>query len=101
MMAAEIESNRPLVPIEPKPKKSSRARVIIDWIVGLSLLVLGIVGLFLPVLQGLLFIGLGLVVLSKHSRLARAGLDRLKKAGHDFKDRVRRKGKGTESVDER
>ena len=43
---------------------------------GWSLIVIGVVGLFLPVLQGILFIASGLAVLSTESRWARALLDR-------------------------
>jgi uncharacterized membrane protein YbaN (DUF454 family) len=39
---------------------------------------LGIVGLFLPILQGVLLIGLGLWLLSKESTLMRRLTDRLK-----------------------
>jgi hypothetical protein len=45
--------------------------------VGWILIGLGIVGLFLPVLQGVLFILLGLYVLSRESRTARRILDLL------------------------
>jgi uncharacterized membrane protein YbaN (DUF454 family) len=43
---------------------------------GWSLIVIGIVGLFVPILQGILFIASGLAVLSTESRWARALLDR-------------------------
>lgn len=47
--------------------------------VGYGFLVLGIVGLVVPVLQGVLFIVLGLVVLSRHAPWARRALLRLKR----------------------
>ena len=43
---------------------------------GWSLIVIGVIGLFLPVLQGILFLASGLAVLSTESRWARALLDR-------------------------
>lgn len=41
-------------------------------------LLLGIAGLFLPILQGLLFIGIGLTILSTESTVARRLLERLR-----------------------
>jgi uncharacterized membrane protein YbaN (DUF454 family) len=46
--------------------------------VGWVLIGLGVIGLFLPVLQGVLFILLGLYVLSRESRSARRLLDGLR-----------------------
>jgi uncharacterized membrane protein YbaN (DUF454 family) len=43
---------------------------------GWSLIVVGVIGLFLPILQGILFIASGLAVLSTESRWARALLQR-------------------------
>ncbi len=43
---------------------------------GWSLIVIGVIGLFLPVLQGILFLASGLAVLSTESRWARNLLDR-------------------------
>jgi len=40
-------------------------------IIGWSFIILGVIGLFLPVLQGILFLLLGLYILAKRSRLAR------------------------------
>ncbi len=45
---------------------------------GWGFVVLGIIGLFLPVLQGILFLGIGLVLLAGSSPLARRLLDRLR-----------------------
>jgi uncharacterized membrane protein YbaN (DUF454 family) len=45
--------------------------------IGASLLVLGVVGLFLPFLQGILFLVMGLSLLSTESPRAKAWLDRL------------------------
>ena len=65
-----------------------RARVIVDWIVGVTLLSIGVAGLVLPVLQGWVFILAGLAVLSSHSVWARTILDWLKRKGRAVKDRV-------------
>ena len=46
---------------------------------GWFFVLLGIIGLFLPFLQGILFILIGLGILSKESKMARALLIRLKK----------------------
>ena len=69
-------------------KPVSRARKVFDWIAGLSLIVLGIVGLFLPVLQGVLFILAGLAILSSHSPLALRILEALKAWLRQARDRV-------------
>ena len=66
----------------------SRARKIFDWIAGVSLLLLGIVGLVLPGLQGILFILAGLAILSSHSALARRGHEALKSLGRRVRDRI-------------
>jgi len=65
-----------------------RARVVFDWILGLSLLAVGVVGLVLPVLQGWVFILAGLAVLSSHSVRARTALEWLKAKGRAVKTRV-------------
>jgi uncharacterized membrane protein YbaN (DUF454 family) len=63
-------------------------RKIVDWVVGLTLIGIGILGGFVPVLQGWVFIVAGLAVLSSHSRWARAVYERIKKVGRSVKDRV-------------
>ena len=47
-------------------------------IIGLAFLGLGVVGLFLPVLQGILFIFIGLAILATESRRVHRFLERLK-----------------------
>ena len=66
------------------------------YIVGWGFILLGIVGLFLPVLQGIVFLLIGLLILSKESRLARNLLHRIRKRFpeqyqrmHDFKERLK------------
>ncbi len=66
----------------------SRARTIADWVIGLTLIAVGVVAGFLPVIQGWVFILAGLAILSSHSRLARKILDRLKRAGRGVRDRI-------------
>lgn len=46
---------------------------------GYGFLALGVLGLFLPVLQGLLFITVGLLILARHAPWAERALDRLKR----------------------
>lgn len=50
-----------------QPPRRSRLRRIALTVVGWLFLVLGVLGLFLPVLQGFLFLAVGLVVLSQVS----------------------------------
>ena len=45
---------------------------------GWVFIILGIAGLFLPVLQGILFIFIGLIILSKQSKVAKDILHHLK-----------------------
>ena len=61
-----------------KHPKLSLAWKIASISAGSALIVLGIVGLFLPILQGWLMIFAGLAVLSPHSRAARTIMRKLK-----------------------
>lgn len=45
---------------------------------GYGFLALGVLGLFLPILQGLLFLAIGLIILSRHAPWAERLLLRLK-----------------------
>ena len=74
-------------------KQGSHARKIFDWILGVSLLLLGIAGLVLPGLQGILLILAGLAVLSSHSPLARRIQGALKSRLERIRDRVVKRGK--------
>lgn len=69
-------------------KPVSRTRKIFDWIAGLTLLALGVVGLVLPGLQGILLILGGLAILSSHSSLARSAMEKLKSYLRRVRDRV-------------
>ena len=53
--------------------KKTITRVLV-LILGWALILLGIIGLFVPILQGILFILLGLLVLSRESVWARSSL---------------------------
>ena len=74
---------------------SPRARKLFDWIVGLALIGIGIIGGFVPILQGWVFILAGLAVLSSHSRWARAIYNplkaRFKRVRHGVRERVERR----------
>lgn len=78
----------------------------IKWLViGTAFVVLGIVGLFLPILQGILFIVIGLMCLAKGSALVRsqkmnfkkrfpkigAKLTQIEKKARDWKERRRKR----------
>jgi uncharacterized membrane protein YbaN (DUF454 family) len=67
----------------------SRARKVVDWAIGLSLIAVGVVGGFVPVFQGWVFVVAGLAVLSSHSSVARGVLDRLKRLERDLRGRLR------------
>ena len=68
----------------------SPARKIADWVIGLTLIALGIAGGFIPVFQGWPLILAGLAILSSHSRFARAALDRIKRVARGVRDRLYR-----------
>ncbi len=51
-------------------------RRVVVLAIGWLLIAFGVVGLFLPILQGVLFILLGLAVLSRESEIARRWLQR-------------------------
>ncbi len=58
-----------------RPDFRRMARLIGGW----ALLLLGVVGLFLPILQGLLFLLAGLLILSREHSWAHKLLERLRK----------------------
>lgn len=57
---------------------SPRGRVWFDWIVGLTLVLLGLITGPIPVIQGWMFGLPGLVILARRSATARRLLDRIK-----------------------
>ncbi|MFV2071467.1 MAG: PGPGW domain-containing protein [Thermoanaerobaculales bacterium] len=80
-----------------------RIRRIAVLTLGWALIALGVVGLFLPVLQGVLFIFLGLYLLSRESAAARRLLDKLRARYpsvdarlHSWRERFRREERNRE-----
>lgn len=80
-------------------------------VLGWTLIGFGVIGLFLPVLQGVLFILIGLYVLSRESETARRRLhqmrekypridEKLNRWGHWWRSRFRRRGRETSSDDD-
>jgi len=57
-------------------------------IIGWLFIVLGVIGLFLPILQGILFIMIGLVILSSRSELVRRFLSHLKERYPHHHERI-------------
>ena len=57
----------------------NKAKIIATYIIGWFFILLGIVGLFLPILQGILFIAIGFLILSRESRWAKKILVKFKK----------------------
>ena len=77
------------------------SKKVLLLVLGWSFIFLGIIGLFLPFLQGILFTFIGLMILSRQSRVARNILNRLKmkypgpfrtvtELGHRLNDRLHR-----------
>ena len=68
---------------------------LLSMIAGWGFIVLGILGLFLPFLQGILFLLVGLIILSKHYAFAQRWVDKLRHRfpaafdlAHDFRVRL-------------
>ena len=76
-----------------RERLSPRGRVAFDWIAGLVLIAFGVIGAFVPILQGWVFVLAGLAILSKHSRLARHWFARVKQMGRAAKERFREKSR--------
>jgi len=67
---------------------TSRVRKAVDWTVGIGLITVGVVAGFVPVVQGWIFVLMGLAVLSSHSPWARRQYERMKKASRHLRERV-------------
>ena len=65
---------------------------IVVLAVGWTLVAFGVVGLFLPILQGVLFILLGLLVLSRESETAHRWLEQGRKRHPHLDERLKRWG---------
>lgn len=62
-----------------KPRSANgRARRVVLYSVGLTFIVLGVLGLFLPILQGVLFLLIGVIVLAQVSPRARLWRQKLR-----------------------
>ena len=59
-------------------KTGKTVKRIIQYIFGITLLVLGVIGLFLPFLQGILMIIAGLLILAPESKLIQKMLGKLR-----------------------
>lgn len=72
------------------------AKRVLIYVLGWAFILLGIAGLFLPVLQGILFLLLGLLILSKESRFAKGLIRKIRnrypdqyQKVHDLKERLK------------
>ena len=77
-----------------------RLRKTIDWVVGLTLIVIGVVGGLIPIFQGWVFVIAGLAVLSSHSPLAKRWYDRLKGSVKKVRDKISVRGRAPEAPDD-
>jgi len=68
---------------------------IIRYISGITLLVLGVIGLFLPVLQGILMIIVGLLILAPESKLIQKMLGKLREKYPELYEKAMGKKKKT------
>ena len=73
------------------------AKRTLIYVIGWAFILMGIVGLFLPFLQGILFLVIGLLVLSKESTIAKNLLHRIEKRYptqyrkmHEFNERLKK-----------
>ena len=64
---------------------------IVRLILGITLLVLGVIGLFVPILQGVLMIIAGLLILGPESKLVKKLLGKLKQKYPDLYEKAVRK----------
>lgn len=72
-------------------RRLAQLRVLAEWILGIGCLILGVIGWILPIMQGWLFIFLGLALLSRHALWARRLNENLKGMGRRVKDRLKKK----------
>jgi uncharacterized membrane protein YbaN (DUF454 family) len=57
---------------------SERVKIILWQALGYTFLVLGVLGMFLPILQGFLFLFVGLIILARHAPWAERLLNHLR-----------------------
>ena len=63
-----------------------RVKPIVMQVLGYAFLVLGVLGMFLPILQGFLFLFVGLLILAKYAPWAQRLLDHLEARYPRFKE---------------
>ena len=68
---------------------------IIRYVSGITLLVLGVAGLFVPILQGILMIIAGLLILAPESKLIQKMIGKLRERYPDLYEKAMRKKKTT------
>jgi len=68
---------------------------IIRYVSGITLLVLGVIGLFVPILQGILMIIAGLLIFAPESKLIQKMIEKLRKKYPDLYEKAMRKKKTT------
>jgi uncharacterized membrane protein YbaN (DUF454 family) len=61
-----------------------RLKPILAQALGYFFLVLGVLGMFLPILQGFLFLFIGLIILARHAPWAERLLDRIRRQHPKF-----------------
>jgi hypothetical protein len=59
-----------------------RVKIILWQALGYAFLVLGVLGMFLPILQGFLFLFVGLIILARHAPWAERLLSYLRQRSH-------------------
>lgn len=62
----------------------ARVKVILWQALGYGFLVLGVLGMFLPILQGFLFLFIGLIILARHAPWAERLLNYLRRKSRRF-----------------
>jgi uncharacterized membrane protein YbaN (DUF454 family) len=78
----------------------ARVRKTVDWVIGLTLIAVGIVGGFVPILQGWVFVIAGLAVLSSHNPIAKRLYEKLKGSVRRVRDKVAARRPGGAEVPE-
>ena len=78
--ASKLSETAPhLLDYQSKNIMNARVKRLLIWCLGWVFIILGILGLFLPILQGILFLLIGLYLLSSTSPWAARLLEKLKK----------------------
>ena len=65
-----------------------RLKPILVQALGYAFLVLGVLGMFLPILQGFLFLFVGLIILARHAPWAERLLDRIRRQHPKFDELI-------------